>query len=175
MADKPHSQPASPLHDLLLHPVFLVALGCWLVNDHLLKQALPSWWTGKLSDAAGLVVAPICLAVLVRSQRASRARASTLLRWSSAVVAMVFTGIQLWPWLANLYAHVLGGVQWPWHAALALFGGEPCPALIPVVHTMDPTDVWMLPFAATGWILYRRRTRPHEPGHSGFAASGCSR
>lgn len=61
--------PRQHLADLsrLLHPVFLVALLALLLNDHLWKGAalLPGWLTGKLSDFAGLVVAPVLSASLV--------------------------------------------------------------------------------------------------------------
>jgi hypothetical protein len=40
------------------HPVTLLSLVLLLVNDHLLKDAYPGLATGKLSDLAGLVVAP---------------------------------------------------------------------------------------------------------------------
>lgn len=48
----------------VLHPIFLGALTLLVVNDHLLKGQgwLPAWLTGKLSDFAGLVVAPVVLA-----------------------------------------------------------------------------------------------------------------
>ena len=40
----------------LAQPFFVVALGLLAVNDHVLKAHWPSWWTGKLSDVAGVVV-----------------------------------------------------------------------------------------------------------------------
>lgn len=49
----------------LAHPASLLALAVLLVNDHLLKAAWPGTVTGKLSDVAGLLVAPPLLAVLV--------------------------------------------------------------------------------------------------------------
>src|SRR5690606_8076044 len=49
----------------LSHPVTVLALAVLLVNDHVLKQAYGSWWTGKLSDVAGLVLAPALVAVAV--------------------------------------------------------------------------------------------------------------
>ncbi|MEU8000025.1 hypothetical protein AB0B66_02450 [Catellatospora sp. NPDC049111] len=49
----------------LAHPVSLLALALLLVNDHVLKAAWPGTATGKLSDFAGLLVAPPLLAVLV--------------------------------------------------------------------------------------------------------------
>jgi hypothetical protein len=47
-----------------------------LVNDHVLKwhSNLPGWFTGKLSDFFGLIVAPLTLCLLVRA-RSPRARA----------------------------------------------------------------------------------------------------
>ena len=44
----------------LLHPVFWAALTILVLNDHLLKGAglVPALLTGKLSDFAGLIVAP---------------------------------------------------------------------------------------------------------------------
>ena len=58
----------------LAHPVWWVALAALLVNDHVFKgtHALPPVLIGKLSDFAGLLVAPVLLAALLRlrSQRA---------------------------------------------------------------------------------------------------------
>ena len=39
---------------LLTSPAFLLALALLLLNDWVLKAAVGSWWTGKLSDFAGL-------------------------------------------------------------------------------------------------------------------------
>ena len=51
----------------LLTPTWLAALAVLGVNDHLLKGAgvLPGGLTGKLSDLAGMVVAPALLAALL--------------------------------------------------------------------------------------------------------------
>jgi hypothetical protein len=45
----------------LRSPMFGAALSVLVLNDHWLKGAglLPGWLTGKLSDFAGLIVAPI--------------------------------------------------------------------------------------------------------------------
>ena len=47
----------------LAHPLAIAALVLLALNDHVLKQAWPGFVTGKLSDVAGLVVAPLVLAV----------------------------------------------------------------------------------------------------------------
>lgn len=43
----------------LLHPVFLTGLFLLLLNDHYLKAAFGNWWTGKLSDFAGVLLLPL--------------------------------------------------------------------------------------------------------------------
>ncbi|MEU8181868.1 hypothetical protein AB0B85_04780 [Micromonospora sp. NPDC049044] len=47
------------------HPTTLLALVLLPVNDHVLKPAFPGPLTGKLSDVAGLVLAPPLVAVLL--------------------------------------------------------------------------------------------------------------
>ncbi len=49
----------------LAHPVSVVALAVLVLNDHVLKQAYGTWWTGKLSDVAGLVFFPALVAVTI--------------------------------------------------------------------------------------------------------------
>lgn len=72
----------------LLHPAFGVALALLVLNDHVLKGSglVPAAITGKLSDFAGLVVAPIALAMVVRA----RSRAAQL-----AVLGVVAAGFAL--------------------------------------------------------------------------------
>ena len=48
----------------LLHPVFLTGLFLLLLNDHYLKAAYGNWWTGKLSDFAGVLILPLFLRAL---------------------------------------------------------------------------------------------------------------
>jgi hypothetical protein len=56
-----------PEHGLLTVS-WIAALALLVLNDHVLKHAgvLPGWLTGKLSDFAGLYVAPALLASLLR-------------------------------------------------------------------------------------------------------------
>ena len=64
------------------HPAWLAALVVLVVNDHFLKHSglAPAWLTGKLSDVAGLVVAPAVLAWVMRVR--------TLRGWIAAHVAV---------------------------------------------------------------------------------------
>lgn len=90
------SRPARPR---LSHPAFGLALVALLANDHLLKGAgvLPGWLTGKLSDVAGLVVAPWLAAVVSRAATAPR-RALAV-----ALAAAPFSVINVWPSAARAF------------------------------------------------------------------------
>lgn len=59
------TRPALPIGELL-HPVVLAAIAVLLVNDWVLKPSTaPVWLTGKLSDVAGLVFAPLVLTAVI--------------------------------------------------------------------------------------------------------------
>ncbi|MEO7094830.1 MAG: hypothetical protein ABI175_16345 [Polyangiales bacterium] len=105
----------------LLHPVALAALAVLIVNDRFLKAAWPSWWTGKLSDVAGMMFFPLLLAAVVGRRH----------RRACIVVTMIaFALVKLWPPATALCEHVLG-----------LFNGGD------VAIVRDPTDLVALPFA----------------------------
>src|SRR5690606_15963985 len=57
----------------LSHPVSIASIAVLVLNDHLLKETFGTWWTGKLSDFAGLVFFPALLAVAIAAV-APRAR-----------------------------------------------------------------------------------------------------
>lgn len=107
----------------LVHPLWLSSLAVLALNDHVLKGAsiLPSAVTGKLSDFAGLIVAPLLLAVLLRAR--------TQRGWLLAHIAVggVFSAIQLSATAAHLWSAAMETVAFPW------------------VITRDPTDLIALP------------------------------
>ena len=83
---------AAPLEPwrALRHPLWWMALVLLLANDHVPTGAglLPAALTGKLSDVAGLVVAPALLATILGARRtgsasARKARSSRLSASSS--------------------------------------------------------------------------------------------
>ena len=49
----------------LAHPLTVLCLAGWLVNDHVLKDRLHNAVTGKLSDLFAMVVFPLLVAALV--------------------------------------------------------------------------------------------------------------
>ena len=115
----------------LLTPTWIASLAVLVANDHLLKGSglLPDVVTGKLSDFAGLIVAPTLLAALlgVRSRRALLA--------CHVAVGAVFAGIQISLPFADLWAGLMGMIGHPW------------------VITSDLTDLIALPMLLASWKL----------------------
>ena len=123
----------------LAHPAWWVALVVLVLNDHLLKGAgvLPGAITGKVSDFAGLLVAPVALAALLRlgSRRA---------------VALAHVAVGLGFALVNVWAGAARGLE----AATAL-------TPLPWAVTVDPSDLLALPMIGVSWRwLVPRMTRP---------------
>lgn len=125
----------------LRHPAFLVALAILLVNDHLLKGAgiLPGWLTGKLSDLAGMIVAPVLLVVLLGA-RSDRARGLAF-----GAVALGFSLLELSPRAAAGYDALLGAVG------------------IPSRSWADATDLVALAVLPIAWWVTKAGDRA-EPG-----------
>jgi len=122
-----------------LTPAWLASLAVLGVNDHLLKGAglLPDVLTGKLSDFAGMLVAPVLLAALL----GLRSRRGLLL--AHLAIAAVFAAIKLSPAAADAWSWLMGLVGMPW------------------VITVDPTDLLALPALALGWrVLMPAMTTP---------------
>src|SRR5688572_20873762 len=102
----PRSRP-QPLFDFspLHRPLWWAALVVLLVNDNLLKGGgeAPSWLTGKLSDFAFLLVAPVLLAAML--PRAVPRRRGVAL----AVVALVYAAADLSPAVS---AAIVAAAHW---------------------------------------------------------------
>jgi hypothetical protein len=137
---------------LLLHPVLLVALAIWSLNDHLLKPTFAAWWTGKLSDVASLVAFPLLVvgaSELVRGRWLGRLELPLVVFWCLAT-GFVMATINTLPEAAWAYRHGLGFAQW-----LAT-GARGAPHAVQL--TVDPTDLWTLPaLAAPLGLAWRRR------------------
>ncbi len=136
----------------LLTPTWLAALVLLVANDHWLKGAglLPGVLTGKLSDFAGMLVAPILLATLLRVDTRRG-----LLVCHLAVVT-VFSGIQLSPQFADLWSTLMGLFGYPW------------------VITCDPTDLIALPFAWLSWRVLTPAMDPERPALVGLRRSAVA-
>ena len=157
----------------LIDPVAMVSLATLLVNDHVLKAAARSTpWavvTGKLSDVAGMVFFPILVVAGVelwhrwrRTHEAPQVRQAMVV---AVVVAVVFAATKVSVDAGNVYAWSLAVLQWPFRAGLAWLSSSSLPALRPVAHVVDPTDVltvvgavyvvWQTRWRARAWRLRR--------------------
>ncbi|MGN6523549.1 MAG: hypothetical protein ACTHMZ_10190, partial [Actinomycetes bacterium] len=119
-------------------PPTLLALAVLALNDHWVKQAAPGVVTGKLSDVAGLVLAPALLAVALALLRVPR----------STPVALVATAVGF-----TVVKTTVRGVE----AANALWSAVGWPTQM----LRDPTDLIALPaLLLAAWVatIQRRRT-----------------
>ena len=134
----------------LTHPLIVLALALWIVNDHLGKAMFPGLLTGKLSDVTSLMVFPLLpvAAWEIRSGGTPTARAFPrgVAAWALAA-ALVMVTINCVGAAATAYEVGLGAAQWPFRAAWALLRGAAVPGLAPVALTMDPSDAWTIPAA----------------------------
>lgn len=131
-------------HRALYHPLWLVSLGLLVINDHYLKGSgiLPAVLTGKLSDFAGLAVAPALLAVLLRLS----SRQSFVL--AHIATGIVFAGIKVFPGFARAFEFVAGLGPFNWHIVV------------------DPTDLIALPALFVSYRVFvaaMERPIPERP------------
>ena len=120
-------------------PPTLLALAVLVLNDHVLKQAAPGVVTGKLSDVAGLVLAPPLLAVALALLRVPRV----------SVVALVATGLGF---------TLVKSTAWGVDAANAVWS-----VVWPTQMLRDPTDLVALPALLLS-ALVGRHERVRQPG-----------
>lgn len=146
------ARPGLPFEEALA-PVPLLCLVVLVVNDRVLKAEVPSVVTGKLSDLAGLAVAPLVLTAAIDCVLFAAARLGapvdwTLRRWklraSIAVTGAVFAAVKLWPEASRALADALA----------AVFGQARI--------MTDPTDLLTLPALAVAW-WHGRRTLARVP------------
>jgi hypothetical protein len=119
----------------LVHPLWWTALAVLLINDNVLKGhgLVPGWLTGKLSDFAFLVVAPVVLGVILPGALPGRRPLAI------AVVVGIFVAADLSPAVSDtvVASAALLGMRW---------------RLWP-----DPTDLTALAaLPLTIYLLYRR-------------------
>jgi len=111
--------------------VWWLALGTMTLNDHVLKTAgiLPGWLTGKLSDFAGLIVAPVLLTTMTRA-RGPIGRAACF-----AIVVVPFVAIKISVVAAHGVESAVGWLGIPWRL------------------WVDPTDLIALGVLPVAWRI----------------------
>ena len=143
----------------LLHPVPIVAIALLVLNDHWLKGMFPGWWTGKLSDFAGMIFFPLMLQAgweVIIGRFTSQWGPSRRVLWGCVLAtAFVFGGIQMIDVMAESYRWGLGFLQWPFRLVWGWISANAWTSMSPVAVTQDPTDLVAVPFVLValmaGW------------------------
>lgn len=131
----------------LSHPITLGAGLLLLLNDHLLRRLWPSWWTGKIGDAAWLVFAPFLAAALLawliprRMKNHNAAVGVAAFSLTGAGFALAKT-IPIFHRIAvDILEHLTGA---------------------PISLLRDPSDLLMLPALLVGWVIWRSGAAQNE-------------
>jgi hypothetical protein len=143
--------------DALLHPVAIGALVLLLANDHVLKAAWPGWWTGKLSDVAGLIVAPLALVALTHRLPMRRRPGPAVI---AIAVGAAFAAVKTLPPANEAYAVASGLISWPILAVGDVLAGRPIGPIGLAPTRLDPWDLIALPAVTVGWWLAVGAARP---------------
>ncbi|MFJ5880342.1 hypothetical protein [Kitasatospora cineracea] len=123
------------------HPGTLLAVAVLAFNDRVGKRAWPGAVTGKVSDAAWMLVVPPVLALAASAVPRLRGRPAALL--GVALTAVTFAAAK-----SSAAGAELASAGWS-----ALTG-------VPSRTVADPGDLLALPVLALSWWLWRRSARP---------------
>ncbi len=115
-----------------------------LVNDHLLRIHWPSWWTGKLGDAAWLIFAPFVLAIVVAlfTPRNHPQQEQIVGLVSIATIGIWFALAKTVPAVHALTVNILDNLV-GWQGTLGI----------------DVSDLITLPALAISWFVWQRTPR----------------
>lgn len=149
--------------DLLLHPLVVVTLVVWAVNDHVLKEAWPGLVTGKLSDAAGVVVAPVILIGIYELRPGGRRAGPTVVVGCAAAVAVAFAMVEILPAAAGVYEQTMGFARWPYDLASGLASGDGVAGPVRVQLWQDAPDLLTLPLLFVPLLLGLRVSTSAPP------------
>lgn len=152
----------------MLHPIVTAAVLVLVVNDHVLKAALPGLLTGKASDFAGLLFFPLLLVAAWEVSIASIGRwhGPRLRPLAMATIAtgLAFVAVKTSAAGSSQFAHLLGSLQWLGASAAHLVVGGPQPLQVPVSVAHDPTDLVALASLVVAFgIGLRRVGRTDQP------------
>jgi len=128
----------------LLHPVIVVAVAVLLLNDHVLKAAWPGMLTGKLSDVAGLALAPPVITATV-ALLVPRLPVRVVAGTATVAVGMLFALVK-----TTAAGAAAASAMWSW-------------AWGPSTVLRDPTDLLALPALAVSWWAFGYVTRHPLP------------
>jgi hypothetical protein len=162
------SRAAATPGDGLLNPVALAALAVLILNDRFLKTAWPGAVTGKLSDVAGLIVAPLALQagweIVAWVGGRWTGPSSRVLAVAIALVGVGFVAIQVPGPAVDAYRFGLGILQWPLAVVTAMIAGSGLPPISPVAATPDLADLLALPAIGLAWWVGQQRSAGESGG-----------
>jgi hypothetical protein len=151
---------------LLFHPLAIASLVLLVFNDHYLKAAWPSALSGKLSDFAGVFLAPVVafsafelVLARFRALPLSAQRTNAVAALLAGLVAIGFALPEVWEPAERAYRYGLAALQLPFRAMISIVASGTWPEFRPVVATADVTDLLALPMA---FVAYRVMALP-EP------------
>ncbi len=141
----------------LLHPVTLASLALLVVNDHLLKSCWPGVVTGKLSDVAGMILAPIVLSAII--EKLTKRRAA----WACVIaVAVVFSLTKTWAPATRAWEVAFETLRAPIRFVVEHVLARPVYSER-VTLVRDPTDLLALPFGAIAAAILTASPRRDSP------------
>lgn len=141
---------------LLAHPFSLGAIGLLFVNDHLLRRLWPSWWTGKIGDAAWLFFFPLAVAALLSLLCPEKRRDQWVFRLAYGMTGMVFVLMKCIPAVNILATRTAAGLT-----------------NAPFTLLPDPSDLLALPALGLSSLLWLSTPHPEpQRGSSRQAAFG---
>ena len=120
----------------LASPWSVGAILVLMLNDHILKASWPGWFTGKLSDFAGMVFFPLLVAAVVSRRRPE---VTVWPLWTGVILTgALFSAINVSPRAVTAIESAMAGLGVPWQV------------------TADPTDLMALPMLAAPMAIWRR-------------------
>src|SRR3954452_11813206 len=156
--------------DALLDPLSITALALLLVNDHILKAAVPGFVTGKLSDLAGLAFFPLLLLSAWELALAALHRwpgpSTRALTIAVSVTAIAFVSIKTLPAAGAAFAYVLSVSQWIFALPVHALTGQPFGSPNAIAVVVDDSDLLALPALLVAVWVASSRTRAVPIGRS---------
>lgn len=142
-------------------PLTWLAIALLVLNDHVLKKVVPSPFTGKLSDFAGLAFFPLLLEAMLEAALVAvgRYRGPSMRRLGAciAITGVSFSWMKLTASGASVYSFGLGLAQWPFRIAITLCAGESPAHFRAASIVRDPSDLMALSALLIAYVIGRRR------------------
>lgn len=115
---------------LLAHPLVVLSLIGWIVNDHVLKERYHNAFTGKLTDVFAMILFPLLVAFVLQRWN------ERPMRWAIVITIVFYSSINLFDVADQIVETTLSTVG-------------------PSGLTKDPTDLVTLPLLAIPVLLWR--------------------